>query len=175
MRAAVAPPTSPRAMRPLYNPANFLKRAEYRGGLIELRLGIGPGVVREDATNVSKNQPAEQAQPTEGGGMKIPTMLSGLSLTGIFAAAGGAGRHWGVLLAVAVIMIVCATVTAVVSHLMPQNSSDRLQLWTTVIEYRGIAHRRRGIKQNAGATPCTLPRRNYEQHEIASGGLDREL
>ncbi len=69
--------------------------------------------------------------------MKIPTIFGGLSLTSVFAAiAGAAGVHWGVLLAAAVIMIVCATVRAVVPYLMPQDSPDRLQLWTRVIEHR---------------------------------------
>src|SRR5690348_1768502 len=69
--------------------------------------------------------------------MKMSNLAGGLGFTGLFGVLGGAvGMPWGVLLAVAVLIIVSVTVVAIVQQLIPQESHHKLQLWTAMVRQR---------------------------------------
>ena len=114
---------------------------------------------------MSNNEPTEEAQPAKGG-VKGSTMIGFSSM--VAAVTGAAGGQWWVLLVVAVIMTVCGTVTAVVPHLMPQKSPDRLRLWCKVIDRRGAVHHRYGTQSNGRTTLRALHGPNDGHQE----GLD---
>jgi len=70
--------------------------------------------------------------------MRASSVASSLGFAGIFGVLGNVvGMPWWVLLAVAVLIIVSATVVTVVQQLMPQDSHHKLQLWTTMMRQRG--------------------------------------
>jgi hypothetical protein len=75
--------------------------------------------------------------------MKLSGVAGGLGFVSLFGVLGNTvGVPWGVLLAVAVLIIVSATAVTIVQQLMPQDSDHKLQLWTAMIKQRG---RRAGI------------------------------
>ena len=69
--------------------------------------------------------------------MKLSSVAGGLGFSGLFGVLGTtAGMPWGVLLAVADLIIVSVTAVTIVQQLLPQDSHHKLQLWTTMIRQR---------------------------------------
>ena len=85
--------------------------------------------------------------------MRTPTLAGGLGFSGLFAALGNQiGLPWQVYLTVALVIVFSVTAVAIVQQVMPQDSRDKLQLWTVVIKHR--ARRRETV---AAAPRQALP------------------